>query len=78
MSSSLVDWPLLGRIVLASVLAGVGLVVAFSLALAGLSFARDRGRRRAVRYAGVAMLVVMGAVILGALGWGFAVIINKG
>jgi hypothetical protein len=40
-----IDWPLLGRVVVYSVVIGVGLVVAFSFGLAALSLARGTGQR---------------------------------
>jgi multisubunit Na+/H+ antiporter MnhB subunit len=73
----LVDWTLLGHVVLAAVLAGVGVVVAFSIGLAALSFARDTNRSRFTRSLGVAVAVVMTGVLAWALWWGFELITNK-
>jgi hypothetical protein len=75
--ASLVDWPLLGRVVLVAVLAGVGVVVAFSVGLAALSFARDTARPLVVRILGVVVAVVMTGALVGALWWGFELITKK-
>jgi hypothetical protein len=77
MSASLVDWPLLGHVVLIAVLAGVGVVVAFSLGLLALSFARDVKRRNVVRAVAVAVAVAMTGVLAGSLVWGFYLITKK-
>jgi threonine/homoserine/homoserine lactone efflux protein len=76
-ASSLVDWSLLGQVVLIAVLAGVGVVVVFSLGLAAVSFARDQRRRRFTRNVGVAVAVVMTGALGWALWWGFELITNK-
>lgn len=77
MTASLVDWSLLGHVILVAVLAGVGVVVAFSVGLVALSFARDERRRRVVRTSGVVIGVVMTGVLAGALTWGFYLITKK-
>lgn len=73
----LVDWSLLGRVVVASVLGGVGLVIAFSIGLAALSFARDVTRSRFIRRASVAVALAMTGVLAWALWWGFELITHK-
>ena len=77
MTASLVDWSLLGHVVLVAVLAGVGVVVAFSVGLVALSFARDTGRRLVVRVLGVGVAVVMTGALVWALWWGFELITKK-
>lgn len=76
-ATPLVDWTLLGHVVLVAVLAGVGVVVAFSIGLAALSFARDTNRTRFTRSLGVAVAVVMTGALAWALWWGFELITNK-
>ncbi len=76
-ATSLVDWSLLGHVVLVAVLAGVGVVVAFSIGLVALSFARDTGRRLLIRILGVVLAVVMTGVLAWALWWGFDLITKK-
>ena len=76
-ATSLVDWSLLGHVVLVAVLAGVGVVVAFSIGLVALSFARDTGRRLLIRILGVVLAVVMTGVLAWTLWWGFDLITKK-
>lgn len=76
-ATPLVDWSLLGHVVLAAVLAGVGVVVAFSIGIAALSFAHDTNRPRFTRSLGVAVALVMTGVLAWALWWGFELITNK-
>ena len=76
-ATPLVDWSLLGHVVLAAVLAGVGVVVAFSIGLAALSFARDTNRPLFTRSLGVAVAVVMTGVLAWALWWGFELMTHK-
>jgi hypothetical protein len=75
--ASLVDWSLLGQVILVAVLAGVGVVVVFSLGLVAVSFARDQRRRRFTRNVGVGVAVVMSGALGWALWWGFELITNK-
>jgi Na+-driven multidrug efflux pump len=76
-STPFIDWSLLGQIILISIVAGVGLVVAFSLGLAALSMARDQERANWVRRFGVALTGLMGVVIIVALLWGLELIVKK-
>jgi hypothetical protein len=64
-------------VVLFSLLVGVGIVVVFSLGLAGLSFARNAERSRGFRTLGVALLVVTAGALVGALWWGFVIVATK-
>ena len=76
-ATSFVDWSLLGHVILVAVLAGVGVVVAFSIGLVALSFARDTGRRLLIRILGVVLAVAMTGVLAWALWWGFDLITKK-
>lgn len=76
-ATSLVDWSLLGHVVLVAVLTGVGVVVVFSIGLVALSYARDTGRRHLVRILAVALAVVMSGVLAWVLWWGFEIITKK-
>jgi hypothetical protein len=76
-STPFIDWSLLVQIALISIAAGVGLVAAFSLGLAGLSYSRDAGRSRIVRTGAKALALLMGAAIVGALVWGLVLIVQK-
>jgi hypothetical protein len=76
-ATSLVDWSLLGHVVLVAVIAGVGVVVAFSIGLVALSFARDGERRLYARTLGVTLALVMSGVLAWALWWGFELITKK-
>jgi hypothetical protein len=72
-----IDWPLLGRVVVYSVVIGVGLVVAFSFGLAALSLARGTGRSALVRVTGSLVSIAMAAAIATALVWGLVLIVKK-
>lgn len=63
--------------IVVSVLGGVGLVIAFSIGLAALSFARDGTRSRFIRRASVAVALAMTGVLAWALWWGFELITHK-
>ena len=76
-STPFIDWTLLGRIALISIGAGVGLVVAFSIGLAALSFSRDEGHGRIVHIGARAVTVLMGVTIVAALLWGLLLIVRK-
>jgi hypothetical protein len=57
--------------------AGVGLVAAFSIGLAALSFSRREENRRIARMGARALTLLMGAAIVGALIWGLVLIVRK-
>jgi hypothetical protein len=76
-STSFVDWGLLGKVVFVSLIAGVGLVVAFSIGLTAVSLARADQRSTPVRALGAALSVVMVGVIVWAMIWGLELIVNK-
>jgi cell division protein FtsX len=76
-STTYVDWPLLGQVVLVSILAGVGIVVAFSLLLVGLSVVRDVAKKKYLRVASAVLTVVTLGVIVWALVEGLLLILNK-
>jgi protein-S-isoprenylcysteine O-methyltransferase Ste14 len=76
-ASSLIDWSLLGHVVLVAVIAGVGVVITFSIGLAALSFARDTKRPSYARLLGVVLAVVTTGALAWALWWGFELITKK-
>jgi hypothetical protein len=76
-STPFIDWSLLGRIALISIAAGVGLVIAFSLGLAALSYSRNDEHSRIARFGAQALTLLLGAVIVGALIWGLVLIVRK-
>jgi hypothetical protein len=72
LASTIVDWATLGKVALASLASGVGVTVAFSLAIVGAArFADMRRDGRAIEagaYAvllAVAIAAVAGAIVLG-------------
>jgi hypothetical protein len=77
-SSPLIDWSLLVHVVLYSLVAGVGVVAAFSIGLVGLSYARNEGRPQTQRTASLLVAVMAAGVLVAALWWGFVLITNKG
>jgi hypothetical protein len=76
-STPFIDWPLLGRIALVSVAAGVGLVVAFSIGLWALSNSRKDANGRMTRMGALVLALLMGAAIVAALIWGLLLIVRK-
>jgi hypothetical protein len=76
-STPFIDWSLLAQIAIISILAGVGLVVAFSIGLSALSFSCGEARGRLARMGALAVTLVMGAAIVGALIWGLVLIVRK-
>ena len=72
LASSIVDWKTLGKVALASLVSGVGVTLAFSLAIVGAArFADMRRDRRGLEAGGyavllaVALAVVAAAVVIG-------------
>ena len=76
-STPFIDWGLLGKVVLVSTIAGVSLVVAFSIGLAAVSVARADHHAAPLRALGALISLAMVAVMLGALIWGLELILNK-
>ncbi|HEY5093071.1 MAG TPA: hypothetical protein VII60_07375 [Acidimicrobiales bacterium] len=76
-STPFIEWSLLARIAIISIAAGVGLVVAFSIGLAALSYSRSEENGRIARMSARALTLLMGAIIVGALIWGFVLIVRK-
>ena len=76
-STPFVDWGLLGKVVLVSIIAGVGIVVAFSIGLAAMSVARADNRSSPLRATGAVVTAVMVGVMVWALIWGLELILNK-
>jgi hypothetical protein len=76
-STPFIDWSLLARIAIISIAAGVGLVAAFSIGLAALSFTRNEENGRLARMGARALALLMGAAIVAALVWGFVLIVRK-
>jgi hypothetical protein len=76
-STPFIDWSLLAQIAIISIAAGVGLVVAFSIGLASLSYSRGEEHGRFARMGARTLTLLMGAVIVGALVWGLVLIVRK-
>lgn len=76
-STPFIDWGLLARIAIISIVAGVGLVAAFSIGVAALSFSRSDEHGRLSRLGASALTLLMGTVIAGALLWGLVLIVRK-
>jgi hypothetical protein len=76
-SAPFIDWSLLARIAIISIAAGVGLVVAFSIGLAALSFSRSEEHGRIARTGAWVVTLLIGAAIAGALIWGLVLIVRK-
>ncbi|MBV9196442.1 MAG: hypothetical protein JO168_20085 [Solirubrobacterales bacterium] len=69
LASSLVDWNALGKIALAALICGAGVVIAFGLLLLGLKWARGHdgpaGRLAGVSLSAVCAVFVAAAVVIG-------------
>jgi hypothetical protein len=76
-STPFIDWSLLAQIAIISIAAGVGLVAAFSVGLAALSFSRGEEHGRIARMGARALTLLMGVTIGGALIWGLVLIVRK-
>jgi hypothetical protein len=80
LGAPVVDWGALGEVILVSLVGGVGVALAFSLALLGA--VRSTERRRAERPFEASLYGVLGllglAVTLGALVMGIVVMTTKG
>jgi hypothetical protein len=76
-STPFIDWSLLARIAIISIVTGVGLVVAFSIGLSALSFSRSHEHGGIARAGAWVVTLLMGAVIVGALIWGLVLIVRK-
>lgn len=77
MIGTLVDWTLLGHVVLVAVLACVGVVAAFSIGLAALSFYRDADRSTKIRVSSAVVALLMTGFLVWALWWAFELITKK-
>lgn len=76
-STPLIEWSLLGHVVLYSLVIAVGLVVMFSAGLAALSLARASQRSTPARFSGAVVTALTSAVICASLVWGLIVIVKK-
>ena len=76
-STPLIEWSLLGHVVLYSLVIAVGLVVMFSVSLATLALARASQRSTVVRLSGAVVSVLTSAVICASLVWGLIAIVKK-
>ena len=80
LADTIVDWAALGKVVLYSIIAGVGVPAVYALAVFGAARStdpsrRDRGGIVATLYALVA--VIGGLACLGAIAYGIYVMANK-
>ena len=78
-ADQLVDWAALGKVVVASLVAGIGVTGAFSFAVLGVTRSAEMRRaRRGVEASGFAVLGVLGgAVCVGAVVVGIIVMSSK-
>jgi hypothetical protein len=79
LASTIVDWKTLGKVVVYSLVAGVGISLAFSLAIVGAArFADMRRDGRAIEAGGYAVLLAVAlAVVAGAVVVGIVVMTKK-
>jgi hypothetical protein len=79
LAATIIDWGAIGKVVLASLIAGVGVPALFALGVHGVTRSADRRRERrggvAVVYASVAALA--GVVVTGAVVYGIVLMTQK-
>lgn len=76
-SKPLIDWNALGKIVLAALIGGSGVVIAFGLLLLAVQRARSSENRESVRLGSWALAGVCGAFVIGAAAIGIIAMIDK-
>lgn len=76
-ASALVDWSSLWKIVIACLICGSGLVLAFSCVLIGVSRGREANSAGGVRAAGYTLATVAGAFCIAAVAFGLDAMIDK-
>lgn len=76
-AAAIVDWGALGKVIVVSLVAGVGLTAVFSIAVAGaVSFADFRRERRPVAAGAFAIVALVASVAcLAAIAYGIALMI---
>lgn len=79
-AATVVDWGALGRVVLYSVVAGVGVPLVYALAVLGAARSTDaqRSRRSGTATAYAVLALLGGAVCLFAIGYGIYLMTQKG
>jgi len=73
----LIDWHVLGQVLLASVSIGVALVTLFSLGVASLSISRGQSASGSTRFFGQLGVAVSTILVGSVLAWGFYIITQK-
>ncbi len=76
-SKPFVDWNALGKIVLAALIGGSGVVIAFGILLLAVQRARSSQNRESVRLGSWALAGVCGAFVIGAAAIGIIAMIDK-
>jgi hypothetical protein len=76
-SKPFVDWNALGKIVLAALIGGSGVVIAFGILLLAVQRARSTENSETVRLGSWALAGVCGAFVIGAAALGIIAMINK-
>ena len=77
-ATPLIDWHILGQVLLASVSIGVALVTLFSLGVASLSASRSANATTVIRSAGQLGVFVASVLVTAVIVWGFYIITQKG
>lgn len=76
--SPIIDWHVLGQVLVASITIGVALVTLFSLGVASLSAARSHNAGRTQQILGRVGVTVTTALVGAVVAWGFYIITQKG
>lgn len=76
-SKPFIDWNALGKIVLAALIGGAGVVIAFGIVLIALKRARLSDDNAPVRLGSWALAIVCGAFVIGAVVIGITAMVNK-
>jgi ABC-type transport system involved in multi-copper enzyme maturation permease subunit len=76
---AIIDWPVMGKLVAGSLVGGIGLVLAYSLLIMGITRAWERSRNGNAVAAGLygALAVLAGATFVGGIAFGISIIISK-
>jgi membrane protein implicated in regulation of membrane protease activity len=76
-SKPFIDWNALGKICLAALIGGTGVVIAFGILLIALKRARLSDDNAPVRLGSWALAIVCGAFVIGAVVIGITAVIDK-
>lgn len=79
-AATIIDWGAIGKVVLASLVAGVGIPAVFALGVLGVTRSTDhrRERRGGVTMAYASLALVAAAIVAAAIVYGIVLMAHKG